>query len=262
VLLLGDGVVAAEMARAFSTAGFPVTSHVADRAIPGWKEDGLTVCYELMQTMDVRQYDAVVAAFASERGAVREIVREVERRMAAGALLLVSAMALSVTEVASWCAVPERVVGFGYVPPLCGVTCVEAARGLKTADVFAVRAKELLQKGLGREAVFVKDSAGLVMPRVVSMVINEAAYALMEGIASVEDLDTAMRLGTNYPYGPFEWADRIGVAQVVATLTGVCEEQGEDRYRPAPILKRMALAGHVFYKEGWEDDADARGGHY
>lgn len=265
VLVLGDGIIAREMARGLADSGQLVTSFVADGPLFVWKGDGLHAVRELMQTVEVRTFDAVVLAFASERETVREIVREVERRMAPDALLLIAALGLSVTEAASWCAAPERVAGYGYVPPLAGVTCVEAARGLLTSEETAERAGQFLQQGLGREAVWVKDSAGLVMPRVVAMVINEAAYALMEGIAGAEDLDTAMRLGTNYPFGPLEWADAIGVEQVVAILQGVFDEQGDDRYRPAPLLQRKARAGQRFYpvrEEAAAEDADARGGHY
>ncbi|TCP56048.1 3-hydroxybutyryl-CoA dehydrogenase [Tumebacillus sp. BK434] len=264
VLVLGDGIVAREMARELAGSGLLVTSFAADEPLFVWKGDGLHAVRELMQTVEVRTFDTVVLAFASERETVREIVREVERRMAPDALLLIAALGLSVTEAASWCALPERVAGFGYVPPLAGVACLEAAQGLQTSAETAERAGRFLQAGLGREAVWVKDSAGLVMPRVVAMVINEAAYALMEGIATEADLDTAMRLGTNYPHGPLEWADQIGVEQVVAVLQGVFAEQGDDRYRPAPLLQRMAKAGRRFYPIQGEaaDDADARGGHY
>ncbi|WP_172844480.1 3-hydroxyacyl-CoA dehydrogenase family protein [Tumebacillus algifaecis] len=262
VLVLGDGVIAREIVRSLSAAGERLTSFVAEEPLVAKPRDRLQAVRELMQTVEMRTFDAVLIAFGAERDTVREIVREVERRMGPEALLLVSALGVSVTEAASWCVEPKRVVGFGYVPPLADVTCVEAASGLRTDSDVAERAHAMLQAGLGRDIVWVKDSVGLVIPRMVAMVINEAAYALQEGIAQAEDLDTAMKLGTNYPYGPLEWADVIGVEQVTAILQGLYAEQGEDRFRPAPLLKRLAWAGQTFYGRREEEQADARGGHY
>jgi 3-hydroxybutyryl-CoA dehydrogenase len=91
--------------------------------------------------------------------------------------------------------------------------------------------------------VLVTDGAGLVAPRIVSLIVNEAAHALMEGVASAEDIDSAVRLGANYPHGPLEWADLIGVDQVYAIIRGMAEEFREDRYRPAPLLRKMVSAG-------------------
>ncbi len=263
VLLLGDGVVARDLDRELSSADCLVTSWVTDELPAGRMGSGLSQVIELMQTVEMRQFDVVMISSTSARELVREIVREVERRMGAEALLLASAMSLSATEIASWCARPERVVCFGFVPPLEGVAAVELARGRQTGELALRRAMSFWSSTLRREAVCVKDSAGLVMPRVVAMVINEAAFALMEGIATKAEIDTAMKLGTNYPFGPLEWADQIGVGQVVATLQGVHAEQGEDRYRPAPLLLRMRLANERFYRsEEGADDVDARGGHY
>lgn len=81
----------------------------------------------------------------------------------------------------------------------------------------------------------------MVMPRILCMLINEAAFALMENIATPADIDTAMKLGTNYPFGPVEWADRIGIRTVVSILDAIYRETGEERYRTAPLLRHMAV---------------------
>ena len=95
-----------------------------------------------------------------------------------------------------------------------------------------------------------RDDAGLVLGRVLCLIINEAAAMLMEGVASARDIDTALKLGANYPRGPLEWADSMGVDFVYAVLRGLQEEQGEDRYRPAPLLRKMVLAGKLGRKSG------------
>jgi 3-hydroxybutyryl-CoA dehydrogenase len=89
-----------------------------------------------------------------------------------------------------------------------------------------------------------------VLARILCLIVNEAAAMLMEGAATARDIDTAMKLGTNYPHGPLEWADLLGVDFVYATLAGLRVEQDEDRYRPCPLLRKMVLAGRLGRKAG------------
>jgi 3-hydroxybutyryl-CoA dehydrogenase len=91
--------------------------------------------------------------------------------------------------------------------------------------------------------VLQNDACGLIAPRIVSLIVNEAAFALTEGVASADDIDAAVRLGANYPQGPLQWADAIGVDMVYTVIESMFEEMGDDRYRPAPLLRRMARAG-------------------
>ncbi len=161
------------------------------------------------------------------------------------------ALTVSTTEIASWSRTPERICGFGYLPPLADAKIIEIAPGLRTGDA-AKQATERLIAALDRESAVVSDGAGLVAPRVVSLIINEAAYALMEGVASAEDIDAGVRLGANYPHGPLEWADAIGIDLVYAIIKAMQDEFGEDRYRPAPLLRKMVLAG-------WTGRAAGRG---
>ena len=163
--------------------------------------------------------------------------------------LLALALGHSATELASWSAHPERVAGFGYLGPFGDVELVEFAPGLQTG-VEAVRAAVAFLRGLGKEVAVVGDPPGQVLPRILAMLINEAAFALAEGIAEAADIDTAMRLGVNYPRGPLEWADAIGLDRVVATLDGLHAHYGEDRYRVAPHLRRMLLAGRSLRGSG------------
>ncbi|MBI4630931.1 MAG: 3-hydroxybutyryl-CoA dehydrogenase, partial [Chloroflexi bacterium] len=97
------------------------------------------------------------------------------------------------------------------------------------------------------EAVTVNDTVGGVLPRVVANVINGAVFAVMEGVASPRDIDQAMKLGTNYPHGPLEWGDKIGLDQVLGIINALHEAHGE-RYRPAPLLVQMAQAKRKFYE--------------
>ncbi|MCU0421280.1 MAG: 3-hydroxyacyl-CoA dehydrogenase family protein [Bacteroidia bacterium] len=100
---------------------------------------------------------------------------------------------------------------------------------------------------LNRNYKLVQDRVGLVTPRIICMIINEACYTLQEGTATIEAIDTSMKLGTNYPYGPFEWADKIGIKHVYHILKAIQLDTNEERYRICPLLKTAYLKGTSFY---------------
>ncbi|MDP9373948.1 MAG: 3-hydroxyacyl-CoA dehydrogenase family protein, partial [Chloroflexota bacterium] len=156
--------------------------------------------------------------------------------------ILALALGQGATELASWSGHPERVAGFGFAGPFADAPTVEIARGLRTGD-DALRGAVAFLRGLGKEVAVVGDPPGQVLGRILACLINEAAFALDEGIAAPADIDTALRLGLNYPRGPLEWADLIGLDRVVTTLEGLHAYYGEDRYRVAPLLRRALLAG-------------------
>lgn len=108
---------------------------------------------------------------------------------------------------------------------------------------------EKLMKQLGFNFLPVEDRVGLVKPRIIFMIINEACYTLQEGTASIEDIDQAMKLGTNYPYGPFEWCDKIGVTAVFETLAALYEDTKDERYKVCPLLKSKYLRNETFYRK-------------
>lgn len=105
-----------------------------------------------------------------------------------------------------------------------------------------------LMKLLQVDYVPVEDRVGLVKPRVIFMIINEACYTLQEGTASIEDIDMGMKLGTNYPYGPFEWCDKIGITSVFETLAALYEDTKDERYKICPLLKTKYLRNETFYR--------------
>jgi 3-hydroxybutyryl-CoA dehydrogenase len=135
-------------------------------------------------------------------------------------------------------------VGFHALPPLAETRLVELTRGLDSAP-SAAEAAERFFATLGKHAEWVGDGPGLVLGRIVCQVINEGAFALGEGVGSAEDIDAGMVHGLNYPRGPLAWADQIGLDHVTAVLDGLHEELGEDRYRMAPALRRLALSGRL-----------------
>ncbi|HTM07431.1 MAG TPA: 3-hydroxyacyl-CoA dehydrogenase family protein [Verrucomicrobiae bacterium] len=167
------------------------------------------------------------------------------------ALILSSCLGFSTTHIASWTSTPERIVGFATFYPLKDKKVVELSKGLRTEE-RALRDAEGFFRALGKEPACVGDAPGLVFPRILSLIVNEAARALEEGVAEAKEIDTAMKLGLNYPEGPLRWADRIGLDEILTVLEGLQAETGEDRYRPAPLIKKMVLAG-------WLGEAAGRG---
>jgi 3-hydroxybutyryl-CoA dehydrogenase len=157
---------------------------------------------------------------------------------------------LSVSELSMAYPWPERVVGFGFLEQMLSPgSLIEVASGLRTRPEAADEVEAFL-KARGFETERVGDFSGLVLRRVLFMIINEAAYALWEGIASREDIDLAMKLGTNYPMGPLEWADAIGLDRVYNGLKGLHEEYGDDRYRPCPLIRKLVMSGFTGKRAG------------
>jgi len=177
------------------------------------------------------------------------LIEGVEGNMPPDALLLVSALVASATEVASWAEHPARVVGYGLLPPIALTGLVEFAPALQTEFEAATRARRFWEE-LGFEVVRVPDAVGLVRPRVVCGLINETLRTLAAHRLSVETLDTAIQLGLNTPRGPLSWADEIGLDVVLGMLEALLNASGEERYRPAPLLRQKVFAGHLGKKTG------------
>ena len=135
-------------------------------------------------------------------------------------------------------------VGFHLLPPLSGASLVELTRSESSSPVAATRAERFFNS-LGRHVAWVGDAPGLVLGRIVCQVINESAFALGEGVGSARDIDLGMLLGLSHPHGPFEWADEIGLDHVLRVLEALCEEYREERYRPAPELRKLVAAGRL-----------------
>lgn len=193
--------------------------------------------------------DVAIELHNESAAAKRALLLALSARLPPDALILTSALATSATRAASWVARPERVVGFGVVPPVPDEGIVELAAAMQTSEAALVQA-ELFWRGLGQETIVVGDGPGLVRARTVCCLINEAAGLVLEGVASADDIDRAMRLGMNYPLGPLTWADLIGVDAVLGVMTGLFEEWGDDRYRPSPLLRRMVAANMLGGKTG------------
>lgn len=193
--------------------------------------------------------DVIIEMHNESVSGKKKLLRALSLRVIPETIIISLVLTTSATQAASWVKNPQRFVGFGFLPPSSKNDLIEIAPALQTSKETLARA-ESFWKNLGLETVQVNDGPGLVRARIVCCFINEAVSALMEGVASAEDIDMAMRLGTNYPYGPLEWADHVGLDTVLGVMTGLFNEWGEDRYRPSPLLKRMVSAGFLGKKTG------------
>lgn len=137
-----------------------------------------------------------------------------------------------------------RLFGFNALPTFMAQPVWEISLFRK----FETPELDKLTQLLGINYLPVEDRVGMVKPRVIFMIINEACYTLQEGTASIEDIDKAMKLGTNYPYGPFEWCDKIGITNVFETLAALYEDTKDERYKICPLLKTKYLRNETFYK--------------
>ena len=188
--------------------------------------------------------NCVIDAESGDEDRKRALLQRLDSALPPASLIVTSCLRFGTTRMASWLKNPERLVGFATFFPLKDRKLIELAGGLRTKENFLLQAEELF-KSLGKETVRVKDTAGLTFPRILSLIINEAARSLEEGVASAEEIDVAMRLGVNYPQGPLRWADQIGLDDVLAVLEGLESETGDDRYRPSALLKKLVVAGFV-----------------
>jgi 3-hydroxybutyryl-CoA dehydrogenase len=245
VLVAGDAPLADELAAWFAKTDRRVVLYGIEAG--GVGPAGVERASDLVAAAG--QADLVVECTVWPFDRKRQLVESLSRAVPDGAVVASMCTARSTSEIASWAAQPDRVVGFSVLPPLETSQIVEVAPGLQTA-AEATEAIEGLFRESGRETARVRDDAGLVLGRIVCLIINEAAAMVMEGVASAREIDVAMKLGANYPRGPLEWADLIGIDFVYAVVQGVQAEQQEDRYRPCPLLRKMVLAGWLGRKSG------------
>jgi 3-hydroxybutyryl-CoA dehydrogenase len=198
---------------------------------------------------DARTACAAMDVMSQSLEAKRDLVRVLDRSLPADAPLLTACLSVSATQVAAWAEHADWIVGFGALPPLAKGSLVELALPLQGQAVTLGKARTFFEK-LGLQTAVVQDAPGLVLPRIVCCLVNEAACALADRVAEPRDIDTAMKLGLNYPRGPLEWGDLIGLDVVLAVLHGLHEETGDDHFRPAPLIKQLVRAGRLGKKTG------------
>ena len=172
------------------------------------------------------------------------ILKQVDGLAGAGTIIASNTSSISITQLAAVTSRPAQFVGMHFFNPVPMMALVEVIRGLQTSDE-AIAAVRAFAERLGKTPIVVKNSPGFVVNRILCPMINEAIFALQEGLASAEDIDSGMRLGCNHPIGPLALADLIGLDTMLAVMNVFYADFNDPKYRPAPLLKEMVAAGYL-----------------
>jgi 3-hydroxybutyryl-CoA dehydrogenase len=269
--VVGAGTMGNGIAQAFAVAGYPVVmTDVAQAALDrGVKNvdgslerlvkkekmtaaDKSVVLSRIRTSLDLgalSEVDLVVEAATENLPLKLEIFAKLDAAAKDGAIIASNTSSISITKLAAATTRPDRVIGMHFFNPVPVMALVELIRGLQTSeDTYA--ATEAVTKAVGKTPVQVKNSPGFVVNRLLCPMINEAVFALSEGLATPQQIDDAMRLGCNHPIGPLALCDLIGVDVQLAVMQVLFEGFKDSKYRPAPLLVEMVEAGYLGRKTG------------
>jgi 3-hydroxybutyryl-CoA dehydrogenase len=193
--------------------------------------------------------DVVVEAATENQELKKKIFADLDRAVRPGAILASNTSSISITLLGAQTKRPEKVIGMHFMNPVPVMKLVEIVRGLATDEPTYQSIVELGQK-FGKQLVTAKDIPGFIVNRLLIPFLNEACFALQESLGSIEDIDNGVKLGLNHPMGPFELADLIGLDTCLAISEVLHAELGDDKYRPAPLLRQYVAAGWLGRKTG------------
>jgi 3-hydroxybutyryl-CoA dehydrogenase len=191
---------------------------------------------------DARGAQYAVEAVTENEEVKKKVFAALAKAMPQDAVLATNTSSIPITRIAASVPGPERVIGMHFMNPVPVMQLVEIIRGTQTSDATYATTRALAER-MGKTTVVSKDMPGFIVNRILIPMLNEACFALQEGLASAEDIDTAMKLGTNVPMGPLTLADFIGLDTCLSIAEVLHRGLGEDKYRPAPLLRQYVDAG-------------------
>jgi 3-hydroxybutyryl-CoA dehydrogenase len=201
------------------------------------------------QYSDLGTVDLVIEAATENLDVKRRIMKQADEIMRPDAVLASNTSSISITALAAATSHAGRFIGMHFFNPVPLMALVELIRGFLTDDETHARAAEFIRR-IGKTAISVKNSPGFAVNRVLCPMINEAIFALQDGIASAADIDEGMKLGCNHPIGPLALADLVGLDTLLSVMEVFQRDYGDPKYRPAPLLREMVAAGLLGRKSG------------
>lgn len=271
IAVVGAGQMGNGIAHVFAQHGFPVTmvdvsaealargrstiEKNLDRQVKKGtidapaRDDTLARITDATDIAAVAEATLVVEAATENVALKHRIFSDLDRHAATGAILASNTSSISITEIAANTQRPASVIGMHFMNPVPVMQLVEVIRGLATSDATTQRVLEL-SRAVGKTPVEVNDFPGFVANRILLPMINEAVYALMEGVGTAEAIDTVMKLGMNHPMGPLALADLIGLDTCLSILEVLHAGLGDPKYRPCPLLRKYVAAGWLGRKSG------------